>query len=252
MFFDIHCHLSSFSYSELQKILESCKNSNISELYANSTDLESMERTLEIAEKFSEVKPCLGIYPETIATSEEHELERTFSFMKKNFSKAYALGECGLDFRGENANSKETQIEWLEKQRNLAESYGKPMILHSRYAEKQVLEFALDTRTNCLLHWFTNSKKLAKKATENKVFVSIPPTLLYHPEIESTVKAINPEFLLTETDSPFLLSGKQVTPIMILPLAKKIAEVLGISLKDLETMLENNKRAFFSNKVKKS
>ena len=70
-------------------------------------------------------------------------------------------------------------------------------------------------------------------------------------DLQSTFKEIPKEKLLIETDSPFLapvpMRGKKNEPAYIKYTLKKLSEIKGVSLSDLEKVTTNNFNKLFFN-----
>lgn len=77
-----------------------------------------------------------------------------------------------------------------------------------------------------------------------------PVTYKNNKKTVSVVEAIPIEFLLIETDSPFLtpepLRGKKNLSPYVVHTAKKIAEIKGISLNKVAEQTMNNAKTFFA------
>lgn len=64
----------------------------------------------------------------------------------------------------------------------VAAACGLPVNLHARRAEREVLAAAIAFRERTglgtLMHWFTNSKTLARKGAEAGIFISVGPSVM--------------------------------------------------------------------------
>ncbi|MEJ5165898.1 MAG: TatD family hydrolase, partial [Thermoanaerobaculia bacterium] len=179
---DAHCHL--YDVENLESEIKKCIEMGFKAILCVSEDLETMEKTLKIRDKFGEIiYPGLGIHPAVVSLSPEEEIENAFNFLKNHIKDTFCIGEIGLDFKYvEQEKDKEKQYFWLQEQLKLAKDEKKPINLHSRRALRETLKVAIDfhkeTGLNALLHWFTHSKKLIKIAMEKGIYVSAGPSIL--------------------------------------------------------------------------
>ena len=139
MIVDVHAHLTDNYFNDkLDKIINNAKKNNIVHIISNGINLEDNKKVLEISKKYNIVKAAFGFYPDDIIKSTFEEIEKNLEFIKKNKNKIIAIGEVGLDLyhNKELKKQKEIFIKIIE----LAEKINKPLIIHSRKAEKECIE----------------------------------------------------------------------------------------------------------------
>lgn len=234
MLIDVHSHLDFFSEEEREKIIKRF----LGIIIQNSVNLESMKKTLEICKKYKNVKPALGIYPLHCLELNENEFDKQLKFIKEN--KVVALGEIGLDFK--ESNEREKQINCLKKFIKLSEEIKKPMIIHSRKAESEVLEVLKETKSKVILHYYCGNSELIKKALELGFYFSVPTNIKTSKNLKKLVKIVPIERLLTETDSPYLspIQGEKNEPINVKYTIKIISEIKNIKEEEVEEQIYKN------------
>jgi TatD DNase family protein len=139
---DVHAHLDFPEIEkELDAIIERARAAGVRAIITNSVAPESMRRTLDISKKYDIVKAALGLYPPDALEKESGKKNKIsakeLDFIEKNKDSIIAIGECGLDYY--NGRDKETQIDLFKKQIELAKKLDKPVIVHSRKAEEDVI-----------------------------------------------------------------------------------------------------------------
>ena len=103
------------------------------------------------------------------------------------------------------------------------------------------------------MHCFTGSTNLAQKLLNLDAFFSASGIITFKNslDLQSTFKEIPKEKLLIETDSPFLapvpMRGKKNEPAYIKYTLKKLSEIKGVSLSELEKVTTNNFNKLFFN-----
>ena len=84
-----------------------------------------------------------------------------------------------------------------------------------------------------------------KQASNLGYFVSAGMNILFNEETQKNIKEFPLENLLLETYSPIRFNGKKTFPENIIQIAKKIAEIKNIPLKELEKQQEKNFEKLF-------
>ena len=177
----------------------------------------------------------------------EKQFEDELKFVAKNSDKIAAIGEVGLDFQ--DIEDKKLQIERFGHVIKLAKKLNKPLIVHSRKAEKETLEF-LETFNykKINMHCFCGNKKLLKKINDLNFYMSIPPNVIRSQQFQIAIETININNLLTETDCPYLspFVGKRNEPAFVIESIKKIAEIKKFNLVETENNIFMNFQKLFS------
>jgi len=247
MLFDAHCHLDLMDEDELKKTLVNSKENNVTEMISCATSFLSNERNLELAKKFPQIKPAIGIYPLDALELNEIELNKAFYFFESQIKKVIAIGEVGLDFKYSTKKEElDKQISVFDKFIKLAKKHDKPLIIHSRFAQKQVIQILKENNAQkVLLHSFVDSQKLMKQAVSEGHFVSCGLSVTYNEEIAKNITSFPIENLLFETDSPIRFNNEKASPSKITIIAEKIAKLKEISLNELEKQQEKNYKNLF-------
>ncbi len=247
MLYDAHCHLDLMTDEELQTALTETKEKNVSQMISCATSFFSNERTLELAKKYSQIKAAIGIYPLDALELNELELDKAFYFFEAEIKKAIAIGEVGLDFKY--STKKEElmkQVTVFSRFIDLATKHDKPIIIHSRFAQKQVLQLLEEKNAKkVLLHSFVDSQKLMDQAAKKGYFVSVGLSVLYNPEVAKNITVFPLENLLFETDSPIRFNGEKASPAKVELIAEKIAELKKIPLLEVIKQQEKNFTSLF-------
>ncbi len=250
-FIDVHAHLDRFSEEELDKVIKNAIDNNISTIIASGIDPNSNRKVLEISKKYDIVKASIGIYPpdafETETnTKNNYDTDEELKFIEENKNNIVSIGEIGLDYA--TGSNKEQQIEVFKKQLELAKKLDLPVIIHSRKAEAEVLEILeKHEMKKVLIHCFCGKKSLIKKGAELGYFFSVPTNVVRAQNFQELVKMVNINQLLTETDTPYLspFKDKQNEPAFVVESVKKIAEIKGFEVDEVENnIILNYKRLF--------
>ena len=239
MLVDVHAHLDYDNLKNLYEVVERAKEAGVVCIITNGLNKESNRKCLEIEKKYNIVKAALGFYPkDAIKTNVESEIE----FIRKK--KPFAIGEIGLDGTyGEFGKQKKTFNQFLD----LAKEIRRPVIIHSRRAEEEVLEILKGYDLNVILHCFSGRKKLIEEAEKRGYYFSVPCNLVRSEHFKNLVKNISISQLLTETDAPFLspISGRINEPINIKYTIDKISKIKMLEKSEVEKRLYMNFQKIF-------
>lgn len=243
MLIDSHCHILSSEYKNPKDIIENSKLCGVDKMIINGFDLESSREAITLANNYDYVYASIGIGPENI----DNICENDFLEFEKliNKGKIVAIGEIGLDYYWTKENN-EKQIYVFENMLALAKKYNLPVIVHCRQAIKDTYELLKKYKINGILHCFSGSAESAKEFIKLGFLIGIGGVVTFKnaKEIKEIVKEIDLSNISLETDSPYLspepLRGKVNVPKNIIYLARKIAELKSVSLKEVLEVTSSN------------
>jgi TatD DNase family protein len=261
MIYDIHCHLDLYEdEEEVKEVVKNAIKNEVKCMITNSVDISSCEKNLEYAKKYKDiVRLAVGFYPKDALDRESEDIDikikrksETFSDLKKfvikNKKDIIALGETGLDLY--NGKDIEEQKKLLKQELKLAEDLDIPIILHSRKAEAEIVEFAKDFKCKRVLHCFSGKFSLIKKAVEYGYYFSIPTNIVRLEHFKNMVKEVPKNRILTETDAPFLspYKEKKNEPAFVHETIKEIKKIWNLTGRETEEILWKNFKEVFNYK----
>ena len=228
MYIDTHCHLYQEYYDDIDKVIKEIERSGVSKIIVNGCDMKSNLEVLELVKKYDIVYGALGFHP----TELDDYNDECLSFLKEhiNDKKIVAVGEIGLDYHYDNTD-KERQINIFKKQLEIANVYHKPVIIHSRDSINDTYNILSEYSLNGSIHCFSGSLEMARKFTDLGYLLGIGGVVTYKnaKNIINVIKETNLEYLLLETDSPYLspepYRGEKNSPCNIPIIAEKIAMI---------------------------
>ncbi len=248
MIIDVHSHLDYKSFEkDLPEVIQRAKEAGICAIINNGLNHKSNIKTLELAKKYPLVKAALGFYPtDALEVSEETFLQE-LDFIRKNKNKIVALGEIGMDFYHTQGKEKEQEkifLRFLE----LSEELKLPLIIHSRKAEKTIVEILERFQPKkVIMHCFSGNTKLIKRCEEQGWFFTVPCNVVFSQHFQNLVKQVSINQILTETDAPFLspIKGKRNEPKNIVFTINKIAEIKGLDKEEVKRIIFMNYKKIF-------
>src|SRR3989344_1527057 len=147
----------------------SSKDNNVKIIVVNGTNHEQNILILDLAKKYPEIKPALGIYPLDALKLSDNKIDEEINFIIKNKDKIIAIGEVGLDLKEENLHKTlDKQKINLTKFVNLAIKLSKPVIIHSRKAELHTIELLEQLNVKkVIMHCFSGKMSLVDRIVKN-------------------------------------------------------------------------------------
>ena len=200
---DTHCHLYSEYYDNLDELIDKLKDNNIEAVIVNGCDMKSNKEILELTKKYDIVYGALGFHPtelDNVTDEELHWLEKHI-----NDFKIVAVGEIGLDYHYDNID-KEKQKYFFEKQLEIAKKYNKPVIIHTRDSIQDTYNIVKDSMCTGSIHCYSGSLEMAKEFIKVGFCIGIGGIVTFKnaKNIIEVIKNIDEEYILLETDSPYL------------------------------------------------
>jgi len=248
---DTHAHLDELGNLDLK--LESAKEAGVIAIVAVGSSRQSNIKTLEISQKYSHfIYPALGLHPWELANMGTSEIDDNLRFIEQNIAWAVAIGEIGLDYdkRVLKRVSKELQRQVLGGLLGIAKKYGKPAIIHSRYAWKDALQVVRDAGIDkAVFHWFTGFSNVLKDIISTGYFISATPAAEYHEEHRRAIRDAPLPRLFLETDCP-VGYGRELRyesqPADIVRSLQAVSQLKGISEAEIANETTRNAIGFFS------
>jgi len=250
---DSHCHLDHEPLHEnLSEVINRSKDIGITKLLTICTTIESFENIKTIVEKDKIIYGTYGIHPhETVNNNVD---KQTIVRSVNENEKIIGIGETGLDFFY-NYSDRERQINSFKVHIEASIELNKPIIIHSRDAEKEtfdILSSYKNKKLKILMHCFTGSLEFSKMLLTLDAFFSASGIITFKNSIElqNTFKTIPLEKLLIETDSPFLapipMRGKKNEPSFIKYTLEKLSTLKGITVEKMSKITTDNFNRLFN------
>jgi len=250
---DSHCHLDHEPlFNNLDEVLKRSKEVGIEKLLTICTTLDSFLKIKQLVKKDDIIYGTYGIHPHE-AKNDKVTSNQIIDEINKN-EKIIGIGETGLDFYY-NFSDEKDQIKSFEEHIKASIVLNIPLIIHSRNAEKQMLEIFNEYKNHdlkILMHCFTGSKKFAKCLLDLNAYFSASGIITFKnsADLQDTFKSIPLDKTLIETDSPYLAPvpnrGKKNEPSFVKYTAKKLADIKEVSLSDLIKNTTSNFNRLFS------
>jgi TatD DNase family protein len=197
MIIDTHCHLDL--YPNPKEVINELERLGI--ITIGMTNLPShFKMGHPHIKNLKKIRLALGLHP-LMASNHSQELPL---FMKYLDYTSY-IGEIGLDFAKDGIATKNIQLDSFEKILKAVSNKKKILSIHSRLAEKEVLIMLRKHKIeNAIFHWYSGGLKLIDEIIDSGYYFSINTAMIKSINGQKIIKRIPKEFILTETDGPFI------------------------------------------------
>lgn len=252
--FDSHCHISDEAFDENRDaLIDEIRASSVALCTDVGSDLATSIKCAETAEKYDFVYAAAGCHPHEAKDFSEEQLAAVLELLTR--PKVKALGEIGLDYHYD-FSPRDVQQYWFAAQLSAAKEAGCPIIIHSREAEEDTMRILKESgvfgRNRVVIHCFSGSAELARQYVKLGADISLagPVTFKNARRPVEVVQTVPLERLFVETDSPYMapvpFRGQTNTPVHVEEVAKKFAEIKGVSLEEAAETTFRNACDFYS------
>ncbi len=243
MWVDAHTHLDHYSAAQLPTALAEIDALQMLTL-ANSMDLASYRRNLQIAADSPHIVVGLGVHPARAAACVD-QLEAYGPFL----ADAPFIGEIGLDYHWvEDANTYPAQRTVFEFFLAAARDLDKPVNLHTKGAEADILELLKRYQIRrALVHWYSGPLDLLHRLIDYGCAFTIGVELHHSALIRQVASAVPLAQLLTETDNPSgleWLTGEVGYPRHVQPVVAELAQLHGMPEEQMQAAIYENMQRF--------
>lgn len=246
---DTHCHLEMKPFDDDREDVIKRAKENLEAVITIGSDFEGSKGAVALAEKYDFIYASVGIHPHDAKDFNDNIFDQIKAWAKN--PKVVAIGETGLDYHYDHS-PRAVQKEVFIKQLRYAVESGIPAIIHSREAKKDTLSILEESRiSKGVLHCFSGDIETAERAMAMGLYISFAGTVTFKKalQIQQIAKVIPDEYLLVETDAPYLapepFRGKRNEPAFVKHTAEFIANLRGISTEDIDRITTLNAKRLF-------
>lgn len=240
MIIDTHCHIDMYP-----KPIETVNESErLGIITIGMTNLPSHFKMGQPHLKgYNKTRLALGMHP----LLAKHHLKE-FPLFYECFNKTSYIGEVGLDFSKEGIKTKDLQIDSFKRILETVGSKPKILSIHSRKAEKQVLEMLKENQIrNAIFHWYSGGLNLIDEIIDAGYYLSVNPAMLNSESGQKIIQRIPKQYILTESDGPFIeINKRPAKPKDIESVLIHLSAVYNCKVSDVENIIATNFKALLN------
>lgn len=249
MLVDSHCHLDRLepvkSGEPLQTVLADAAGAGVEHMLCVGVDLASWDAMMSLIDGLENVSASVGIHPNA---GREHDVDIEGLVTRAGAPQVVAIGETGLDYYRTTGDTAFQQARF-RTHIDAAKHCGKPLVIHTRDAEDDTLRIMREAgagEAGGVMHCFTGSWEMAKAAMDMGFMISFSGIVTFRnaATLQAVARKVPDEFLLVETDSPWLAPvphrGKPNRPAWVKHVAECVAELRGTAMESVATVTTAN------------
>lgn len=252
MFVDSHCHLDFPELAQdLPTVLVDMAENRVSHALVVAVSKPEWPRILDMVASRPELFASVGVHPDYPDTPEPSVDDLLHA---AQHPKVIAIGETGLDYyRG--SEPFDWQRERFRVHIRASRQSGLPLIIHTRSAAADTLRIMAEEEAGevgGVMHCFTETWDTAEAAMAQNFYISFSGIVTFRNavELQEVARRVPLERMLIETDSPYLapvpFRGKRNDPSKVRHVAEKIADLRGISVREVQEHTTANFFKLFS------
>ena len=257
---DTHCHLYEPEFdADREEALARAVDAGVGRMLCPAIDSQSHGRLFDLCRRHPRrCIPMMGLHPTSVNDNPRwrEELELAEHYLKNppaGLPGFCAVGEIGLDFYW-SAEFRSEQTEAFRRQCRLAVDLDLPVAIHTRAAWPEMLALVEEFRGSGLrgvFHAFSETADTYRKLCACGDFLfGIGGVVTFRKSaLADTVREMDPERLLLETDCPYLTPaphrGERNESAYVRHVCDKVAELLGIPSDELAAVTTRNAKRMF-------
>lgn len=246
-----HSHVNMLKELPIEQAIKNCEDENI-RIIMPSYDDKSIFEVDELVKKYDNIYGYVGIFPEEVKCFSDKTLSDMENIIKNN-PKIIGIGEVGLDYYWDKSFV-ELQKEVFIKQIEFANEMNLPLNIHCREAFGDTLEILKEYNKNStvVMHCYSGSLEFAKECINLGIYIALGGVVTFKNavKVKEVAKNIPLEYLLLETDDPYLtpvpFRGKENQPVYIKYVAQEIASLREISVEEVASATTQNALKIFN------
>ena len=262
--FDVHAHLTDRRLAAQEDaVLARARDAGVTTILSNGLNPSDNQAVAALARRSGGlVRPCFGLYPVDAVLPEMDALgveykrdgeeavsgEDAVTWVREHLDECVAVGEIGLDWYWVPESLWPRQEALFRSLVELAMAADKPIIIHTRKAERRAFEVLVEMGAEKVnWHCYSSRVKLGLQIAAHGHWLSIPANVRKAENFSALVRKLPRDKILLETDCPYLgpTRGELNEPANVLETARFAAEAWDCSLDEVQNQMSENFEALF-------
>lgn len=282
MLIETHAHLDYPDFApDFDEVMRRANEAGVTRIITIGTSIESSQRAVELAEKYSNVFAVIGVHPSyaeeagedvitplrdlasnprVVAIGETgldyHELPSIEAATEKRVQVLHALQtetEQDMDARIRDGACKSKQASLFQQQLDLAAELGFNVVIHQRDAWEDTLEIMKEYsgKVRGVFHCFGGSLEQAHEVLAMNHLVSFTGIVTFKngANVRAVAAQVPPGKFMVETDCPYLAPvpyrGKRCEPAHTRLVAESIATARNMTVEEIARATTQTAEEFF-------
>ncbi len=246
---DSHAHITAPRFDDDRNdVLDRAEEAGVELVVCPGTTLADSRAALDLAHRHRLVLAAVGMDRDAAAGVDGGAIDRLRELADDD--RCVAIGEIGLDYHYD-SQPRDVQRAAFEAQLELARELDLPAIVHCRDAFDDCLPMLETAGVRGVLHCFSGDADTALRCCDLGLMISFAGQVTYKrsDDLREAARAVPSQHLMVETDSPYLapqaVRGKRNEPAFVMHTARFLADLLGLTLDDVDRITSTNARLLF-------
>jgi TatD DNase family protein len=255
---DAHTHLDACGATDAAStaaIVDRAASVGVGRVVTVADDLAAARWAVRAAHWDDRVYAAVALHP-TRANALDHDAKAELERLADD-PRVVAVGETGLDYywpgKLDGCADIETQIDGFRWHIDLAKRVRKPLMIHNREADHDLLTVLLDEGPpdRVIFHCFSSDTNMALSCVAEGYILSFSGTVSFKNahELREAAKVVPDDQILVETDAPYLtphpFRGAPNEPYCLPYTVRALAEVRGQDPLELAKITTDNARRVY-------
>ena len=255
-FIDTHAHIDGEEFDlDRDEMIVRAREAGANAILVPAVNMEGLDKLRSVVRKYPGFAyAMIGLHPEDVRPNWREvvaEMRRIYDDSPEEF---IAIGEVGLDFYWSREYEQE-QMECFEEQVRWSIEAGKPLMIHCRKAQNEMVGIMRKYRKELpggVFHCFTGNEREAEQLLEFENFMlGIGGVLTFK---KSNLPTVLPHIplgrIVLETDAPYMapvpMRGKRNESSFLTYVVEKMAESYCVAAEEVERTTTANVERLFS------
>lgn len=247
---DAHCHLDFSNFDDdRNEVIKQAKQNGVSDIIIPGISTNNWPKIKKLCDHNKNLHPCYGLHPYWTDQHKKSDLVQLRQYLDNN--PCVAIGECGLDYRPDQADKKKQQY-FFETQLDMALDKNLPVVIHSvRATEDVILQIQKRPGLKGMVHSYSGSYEQALQLIELGFYISLSASITYQhaKKIRITASKLPLTSLLIETDAPDQIGashqGKRNQPAYLIEVFNALSELRNKPHESIAVQLQINTKSLF-------
>lgn len=249
---DTHCHIDFEDFDgDREDVIKRAKD-KLDYIIVSGYSNDSNMNVLKLSRDYEGfIYPTFGFHPVSSQNATQEDIDIAHNNIKNHLNDILAIGEVGMDYYYVTDKAlRERQQEIFKGFLELADEYRVPIVMHVRDCEKKAVNIIEDYENipYFVFHCYGGSLKTAKRImNRDDSYMSFSTMLCYSKHHQDLIEKIDLDYVLTETDSPYLAMTKEERnePANVVKAVHKIAEIKDMDVETVDEITTSNARKIF-------
>ena len=248
---DTHAHLYAEEFSaDRSDMVQRAINKGITKMLLPNVELNTVDGMLSVCNTFPQnVFPMMGLHPCNLGNNWENDMQLIEQHLRYN--PYIAVGEIGIDLYWDKTTFTQQRAAFIY-QMTLAKELQLPVSIHSRGATSECIEVIEQNKlfTCGVFHCWGGTLEQAKQVIDLGFALGVGGVLTFkNSGLPAIVKEIDLQYLVLETDAPYLapmpFRGKRNESAYIFEIAQKLSEIKMIPQEEVAAITTANAERIF-------